>query len=240
MFIKLLTLLLLPCLSLTAIAEMRRFQKADETKSFYAELTGYDTSTQIVTVRLKAGRTQSFKIDILSKDDQAYIKENGKRLGVGNNINITLRRFQGKSEKKVEPLIVNRVSPSGYTITLNNRSKSQYTDITVNYTLYYAVQDYLSPERTPKEQTGTLQCKKIMSKDTVYLKTDTVDIVSGKLDPVISHITKKGQNGQSYQETHVDKPGGRRKDQLIGCKVELLIDGEVVKSELDGTLALGK
>lgn len=238
MSLKLLALFLLLCLNLTVTAEMRRFQNADETKSFYAELTGYDTSTEIVTVRLKAGQTQSFKLNILSKDDQTYIKENGNRLGVGSNIRITLKRFQGKSEKKLEPRTVNRVSPSGYTITLYNRSKSRYSDITINYTLYYAVQDYVSPKRTHKEEKGTLECKKIMSKETVYLKTDTVDIVSGKLEPLISYKTQKNQNGQSYQEVHVDEPGGRRKDQLTGCKVELLIDGEVVKSELDGTLSL--
>lgn len=237
---KLLTFALLLSIHIHASAEMRRFQNADETKSFYAELIGYDQANKRVTIRLKTGRKQTFTLEILSKDDQKYIQENGNRLAVGNDIRISLKRFQGKSEKKIAPRIVDRVAPSGYTITLDNRAKNDFSDITINYTLYYAVQDYLKPERTLKEKTGTLVCKKIMAKEKLTLITETVEIVSGKLEPVITYRTKKDANGQSYQEPHVDKPGGRRKDQLIGCKIEVVIDEEVVKTETDGTLSLEK
>ncbi len=219
---------------------MRRFQNADETKSFYAELTGYDEKTKRVTVRNKAGRKQSFSIEILSEDDRTYVKENAKRLAVGESISISLRKFQDKSEKQLEPRIENRVAPSGYTISLNNRSKSSFTNLTLNYTLYYTVQDYLSPERTPKQVSGTLTCEEITSRETVTLKTETIGIVSGKLEPVIKYKTKKNRDGQSYTEPYVDKPGGRRKDQMVGCKIELIIDGEVVKTETEGTIQMEK
>ncbi len=82
--------------------------------------------------------------------------------------------------------------------------------------------------------------RKIMAKETRTLITETVEIVAGKLEPVISYKTKKDSNGQSYKEAHVDQPGGRRKDQLIGCKIEIVVDDVVVKTETDGTLSLEK
>jgi len=240
MDIKCLTIALLFGLNLTVWAEERRFQNADETKSFYAELVGFDEPNNRVTVKLKTGRKKTFLLELLSKDDQDYVKENGKRLAVGNDLRVSLKRFQGKSEKRLAPRIVDRVAPCGYTISLNNRANNEFSDITINYTLYYAVQDYLKPERTLQEKSGTLECKKILSRATHALLTETVEIVSGKLEPVITYKTKKDSNGNNYQEAHVDKPGGRRKDQLIGCKVEIVIDGEVVKTETDGTLSLEK
>lgn len=235
---KLLTLSLIAGLMFPVSAEMRRFQNADQTKSFYAELTGFDAKTNRVTVRTKMGRSKTFMIEILSEEDQKYVKENGKRLAVGNGINLSLKKFQEKSVKQLETRTVNRVAPSGYTISLKNRTKNEFSELTLNYTLYYEVQGYLKPERTPQEQTGTLVCKSISSQETISLNTETVNIVSGKLEPVISYKDRKDAEGNHYTEPHVDKPGGRRKDLLVGCKVELVIDGQVVKTETDGTIQI--
>lgn len=233
-----LVLALTVLLSVNLSAELRRFQNADETKSFFAELTGYDSKTKRVTVRLKNGRTNSFSIDILSEDDKKYVEANGKRLAIGNDIRVTLNDFKEKSKKELKPRIVNRIFPSGYSITLNNRSKKIHSNITINYTLYYAVQDYIKPERTRKEKEGSVTCEKITSQGTVTLKTETIDIVTGKLDPVLKQVTKRGADGQNYTEEVVDKPGGRRKDLLLGCKIDIVVDGEVVKSITDGTIAI--
>lgn len=230
------TLLIITCLSVSA--EIRRFQNKDKTKSFFAELTGYDTKTKRVTVRMKNGRTSTFLIDVLSKEDQEYVEANGKRLAIGNDIRLSLRKFQDKSKKKLEPRIVNRVYPSGYTVTLNNRSKKTYKGITINYTLYYGVQGYLKPERKQEEKAGTLTCEKITSQQTLSLNTETVDIISGKLEPVIKNVRKRNAQGEEYVEPVVEKPGGRRKDLLMGCKIDIVVDGEVVKSITDGTIAI--
>ncbi len=234
--IALLGIVFLTCFD--ASAEIRRFQSQDKTKSFFAELTGYDAKTKRVTVRMKSGRKSSFKIDLLSENDQKYVVANGKRLAVGNDIRLSLRKFQDKSIKKLAPRTVDRVYPSGYTISLSNRSKNTYTDLSVNYTLYYQVQGYLKPEREKKMSTGNLSCEKIVANQTVTLHTEKLDIVSGKLEPVIKYVSKTNAEGISYQEPVVAKPGGRRKDLLTGCKVEILVDGEVVKSETDGTISV--
>ncbi|BDS06202.1 hypothetical protein NT6N_12420 [Oceaniferula spumae] len=233
-----LVLLLFAALANVSQAEQRRFQNKEETKSFFAELNGYDAKTKIVTVRMSNGRQQRFPIDILSDDDQKYVLENARRLAIGNEIRVTLRKFQDKSKKELKERIVDRVSPSGYEVSLNNRAKRTFKDIKLNYTLYYEVQDYLKPEREQKTKEGTLECKAITSQQTITLKTETVDIVSGKLDPVIKNVRRRGADGSDYIEPVVEKPGGRRKDLLIGCKLDVVVDGEVVKSITDGTIQI--
>lgn len=235
---KPLTLAVMALLCLNIDAELHRFQNADETKSFFAELTGYDAQTKRVSVRLKNGRTQVFTIDLLSDDGKKYVLANGKRLAIGNDIRVTIDDYKEKTKKAYKPLIENRVYPCGYTITLSNRAKKTHTNITINYTLYYAVQGYVKPERKREKKTGTLTCKKVTAQGTVTLKTETVDIISGKLDPTYKKVPRTNADGTRYTASVLDKPGGRRKDLLLGCKVDILVDGEVVKSLIDGTIAI--
>jgi hypothetical protein len=235
---KQLALAVMALLCLNINAELRRFQNAEETKSFFAELTGYDAQTKRVTVRLKTGRTKVFTIDILSEDDKKYVLANGKRLAIGNDIRVSVDDYKEKTKKAYEPLIENRVYPSGYSITLSNRAKKTHTDITINYTLYYAVQGYVKPERKREEKSGTLTCEKITAQGTVTLKTETVDIISGKLDPTYKQVPRTNADGQRYTASVIDKPGGRRKDLLLGCKVDILVDGKVVKTLTEGTIAI--
>ncbi len=238
MMLKSLALLLTALLTLHLNAEVHRFQNANQTQSFFAELTGYNPTTKRVSVRMKNGHTKHFSITLLSKDDQAYVIKNGKRLAIGNDIRVTLHKFKGKSKKELKPRIVNRIYPSGYSISLHNRSKKTHTQITINYTLYYSVQDYLDPKRERKEKTGTLTCDTIYPQGTATLKTEPIDIITGKLEPVIKNVQRKDANGKPYTEPVVEKPGGRRKDLLLGCKVEIVVDGMVVKSVTDGTIAI--
>lgn len=226
------------CLSFSVHAEVRRFQNKEETKSFFAELTAYDAKTKLLTVRMSNGRHKRFALDLLSKDDQKYVLENAKRLAVGKNIRVRLEKFKDKSKKELEPRIVNRVAPSGYQISLSNRAKHTFTDITLKYTLYYAVQGYLKPERENKIKEGEVVCKAITSQETVNLKTETINIVSGKLEPVIKNVRRRNADGQEYIEPVVEKEGGNRKDLLLGCKVEIVVDGQVVKSLVDGTIQI--
>ncbi|MGB0991510.1 MAG: hypothetical protein ACPG32_03475 [Akkermansiaceae bacterium] len=217
--------------------EVRRFQNADETKSFFGELVDYDAKKKLVTVKLQKGNKKiKFALNILSEDDQKYVLNNADRVAVANNIEITLKKFSDKSKKELKPRIVNRVHPSGYTIQVNNRSKKVISNITLNYTLYYAVQDYLKPERKDETKEGSLTIEKIVAQRKQTHKTETIDIVSGKLDPVIKNVRRKGADGQDYIEPVVEKPGGKRKDLLQGCKVDVLVDGKVVKTITEGTL----
>jgi hypothetical protein len=61
-----------------ATPEKRIFHSADGKKSFRAVLTQYDQETGMVSVRKSNGRTTKFKIELLSEEDQDYVKEYSK------------------------------------------------------------------------------------------------------------------------------------------------------------------
>lgn len=62
----------------SSLPEKHTFHSADGTKSFSAVLTGYDLESEMVTVRRADRSVIKFKIDTLSKEDQDYVREQGK------------------------------------------------------------------------------------------------------------------------------------------------------------------
>lgn len=234
------TTLVAACLLLMASglhAEKHRFESADGTKNFIGELTGYDPKTQMVSVKINR-RVQTFKIDLLSEDDQKYVMEHGERLAIVNDLDITLDDFAEKSTKRKKERIEDRVYPSGYEIKISNRSRRNFENLKLRYTIYYGVQGYLEPDRETKTKEGELLCKMVTKLGSTTLRTETVEIVSGKLDPLMENQVLRNPDGSTYVQSVVKEPGGRRKDQLIGCTVELVIDDKVVKTITEGKIQL--
>lgn len=221
------------CVSITALsAELHTFKSADGSKTFSGELNRYDPTTKTVIVIVER-KTQTFKIDLLSDEDQTYVIEQGKQLSLIKDIDITLKAYTEQSEKKTAERIEDRVYPSGYVITINNRSKQDFKGLKVSYTLHYAVQGYLEPDRKDETLTDTLTCD-LAPGTSKELRTKTVDIVSGKLEPLIENVRRRDKDGNIYNETVVKEVGGLRKDLLKSCEVDLLIDGKIVKTVTDG------
>ena len=218
-------------------AEMHRFKSADGSKDFIGELTGYDPKTKAVSVKIKR-RIQTFKIDLLSEEDQKYVIENGERLAVANDIDISLESYTDKYVKKKEKRIEDRIYPSGYEVKISNRSRRTFENLKLTYTIYYGVQGYLKPDRKTEEATGELVCKTLTSLGSTTLRTEPVSIVTGELEPIIDNQVMRNPDGSTYIEPIVKEPGGRRKDQLIGCTVNVLIDGKVVKTVTEGKIQL--
>jgi hypothetical protein len=58
--------------------EKHTFHSADGKKTFVAVFTGYDPETGLVSVTKSDRRTTKFKIEMLSEEDQDYVKEQSK------------------------------------------------------------------------------------------------------------------------------------------------------------------
>lgn len=216
----------------TLSAELHDFKSADGSKSFSGELIEYDPATKTVTV-ISQRSTKSFSIDLLSEADQKYVIEQGKLLAVFKNIEISLKEFRNDSEKRTSERIEDRVAPCGYVITLNNRSPQDFKGLVVKYTIYYGVQGYLEVDRKIETSAGELTCD-LASNRSQELQTKTVDIVSGKMEPLIENVRRRDRDGNYYMEPVVKEPGGRRTDLLQGCAVEIWMDGKVVKTITEG------
>ena len=222
-----------------AAGDIRRFESADGTRSFSGELVGYDPKTEMVSVRMQ-GRVSSFKLSLLSAGDQEYVKKEGEVLALVNQIDITLAEYRGKATKQEKDRISDRVYPSGYSVRLSNRSRQTFEKLELTYTVYYGEQGYLKEERETKKIEGRMVCELLDPLRNDTLQTEPVPIVSGKLEPVIEHVPRTLPDGTQTVETIVKEPGGRRKDQLIGCEVRLLLDGKVVKTVTAGDLTFAR
>ncbi|MGE9269513.1 MAG: hypothetical protein ACQKBU_01810 [Verrucomicrobiales bacterium] len=216
-------------------AELHRFESADGGKDFVGELRGYDPDSELVRVKVNS-KLLSFPLKVLSQRDRLYVLDNGEGLAMANQLAIHLERYIDKHEKRVMGRKTDRIYPSGYEVRLTNRSQRELKKIKLTYTVYYGVQGYLDPARTTMEFTGRLYCKALAPGKSVTLRTKPVDIVSGVLEPVLADEVLSLPEGDS----EVLYPGGRRKDQLIGCSVDLVVNRKVVKRVREGSLQLAQ
>lgn len=177
---KLLTSIALCALILPASAlEEREFKSADKTKSFKATLTDYDVKKKRVTVQLENGKSKRFPIDILSKEDQAYVKKYSDVLAVSRDIKITFTEVKGKTERSKEGLVRTRKTPTSYNIMVYNRSDKVIENLEVRYSYYYCVGSSSAdgPRHTPKVSKGTLVFPKLFGKYNETRETAKITLI---------------------------------------------------------------
>ncbi len=166
--------------------EQRTFHSAtDSSKSFEAELTGYDPIKQIVSVTLKSGKAQRFSLALLSEEDQKYVKDHAVILAVGRDVDISFKEVKGDVTRTKQGLVRSRSTPISYEIAVYNRSDQIIKDLEVRYSLYYCVgsSSATGPSHTPKLLKGTLTYPKLFGK---YNETRTTSEI------VIIRESKKG------------------------------------------------
>jgi len=60
--------------SKSVVHKKRTFHNASGTSNFEGTLMSYNPETEIVSIRKSNGRMSKFKIELLSKEDQDYVK----------------------------------------------------------------------------------------------------------------------------------------------------------------------
>lgn len=165
--------------------EDREFHSADKKQSFTAALLDYNPSKKSVTVVMKGGGEKIFSLDLLSKEDQAYVKANADVLEVAREVRVTFKEVKGETTRTKKGLIRRRSTPTGYAISVSNRSDRILKNVKVKYSFYYCVgsSSATGARHTPKVKTGTLDYPKMFEKYTETRKTPVV---------VLIHESKKG------------------------------------------------
>lgn len=160
--------------------EQRTFHSSnDKSKSFEAELTGYDPIKKMVSVTLKSGKAKRFSLALLSEEDQKYVRAHAVILAVGRDVDITFKEAQGDVTRTNKGLIRSRSTPTSYAITVYNRSDQIIKDLEVRYSFYYCVgsSSASGPRHSPKVQKGTLNYPKLFGKYNETRKTSEVVII---------------------------------------------------------------
>jgi hypothetical protein len=141
------TLPLLICASMLAgplsAEDSRTFTNRDGSKTFQAELTGYNSFNKMVTVRQANGRLLRFNISLLSEKDREYVEINGPKLTAKAGLRISCDMDRGASKKSMSGSWEHKEIPCHYTIAINNSRNELIEDAAVDYTIFV--------ERNPKK-----------------------------------------------------------------------------------------
>ena len=93
-------LLLTICFPLTAMfGEMRTYVSKDGEKTFRGELIEYESSTKKAKMRIARGKVLTFPIEILSKQDQKYLEEQGPIVQAKKALSIDTKHYSKRVEK---------------------------------------------------------------------------------------------------------------------------------------------
>lgn len=212
-----------------ASQEWRTFSSLDGTRTFKGQLTAFDTSSSTVTV-LKSDRKRiSFKLDVISEEDQEYVLENSSKLAPDLSLKIRfeeLRDRQGTTRSS-ETRTTNH--ESGYTIYLNSYSPSLVKEAEVEYLMIYR-KDSVSGDSNDIVVKGT-DIVEIPPNSSASVETETVELVNYyKAGQPIGSAGGGGCSGGSCGGGGgtIYSKSERSRDLMIGCVARVIVNGKVV------------
>ncbi len=116
---------------------VRSFKSADGGKSFKGTLVDYNEKHGTVMVRRVGGKELRLKLSALHQNCQDYCKKRGPIVVLGHSISVVAKKYSGKAKKETKGAASTVRTPSGYDLTLRNRSKVDFKDLEVEYTVIY-------------------------------------------------------------------------------------------------------
>ncbi|MCP4847750.1 MAG: hypothetical protein GY899_07385 [Verrucomicrobiaceae bacterium] len=144
-------LLLVPAWQLRA--DLHRFENADGSKSFYAELLRVDNKKQLVTVRMVSGREMHFPVSILSKKDQEWVDVQKEILAAGRWLRLKLTGEWGKRTVTKAESSKTILSERLYYSELSNFGSLPLKDLEITYNIHLFRDDGKSGSRSVRTHT---------------------------------------------------------------------------------------
>ena len=172
-------IILLGCAALALPAsalEKRTFKSADKSKSFEGVLTDYDSKGGTVTVRRTGGRSSTFKLTLLSTEDQTYVTENANALIAAKAINLDFDLYKEDAVKVKSETEKTTTTPAGYEIAVRNYTKQNIDDIEIKYTIFHR-KDAENGVGSIAQTKGTIHISTLYKNSEDPNKTSTVNLV---------------------------------------------------------------
>ena len=184
-------LILITFFPLTAMfGEMRTYLSKDGKKTFRGELIEYESSTKKAKMRIARGKVLTFPIEILSKQDQKYLEEQGPIVQAKKALSIDTKHYSKRTEKNkpAQGQWHFEKYAHNYIITVENNRDEMLRDVTVEYLFFV--------ERNRRQYQNKIE--KISS-------SDTIDLV---LSNGIETIATKSAHLESWSDNPVMPTGG--------------------------------
>lgn len=142
------------CLIAVAWAEpeWHTFTSADGSKKFSGKLVGFRQKGEVVTVKRKDNmREMSFKIGVLSEEDQKFIRDQAPALIAASAVRVSFDKHQEKLDDDKA-----RKYSGCYQITVENSSAESIQDVEVNYLVVYQKGSLNKGSTTEVDQGSTI------------------------------------------------------------------------------------
>ena len=156
--------------------EKRTFTSSDGSKSFEAELTGYDEKKGTVTVRKSGTKTLTFKLSVLSEEDIAYVKKNGNALAASKSIRVDFDLWKDKPKTSRSDTERTITTPAGYTFEIRNWSKESVKNVKVRYTVFHR-KDAENGSGSVAQTQGTIDIPTLFAGKDQPRKTSPINLV---------------------------------------------------------------
>lgn len=157
-------------------SELRTFSSADKSKTFEGVLIAYNSKNDIVQVRRKGARkTSSFKLEMLSAEDQKYVKSQEAVLKVASAIAIDMVAWKGEAVTQRGETVKITTTPVAYEIEVANRSDDLIKDLEVRYTIYYS-KDSENGAAIERTLESSFEIEQLFAKYEDITRTDEINL----------------------------------------------------------------
>jgi len=205
-------------------AEMRTFTSSDGQRTFQGTLLGYNSKTDVVSVRNEQGQTLHFNIDLISEKDREYVKANPPLEKISLDVRFDRLMNRQDSNRGKNERVTN--FEAGYKINLLNYTPQDLGKVDVEYLLIYR-KDKVSGDAETRTVRGSGSVN-LEANGKSELETTTVDLTNY----FKRTITRSGGSGCSRcprsQSTSVRTD--RSRDSLVGCIARVKVNGQVVST----------
>jgi hypothetical protein len=207
--------------------EWRTFTSADGGRSFKGQLVAFDKGTETVTVMNAKRQRLSFKIDVISDEDQDYVKENADKLPPDAKLKISFDElFDRTYFQRGAENTKTKTYDGGYTIHVNSYTPRLVSEAEVEYVMIYR-KDQVDGNHSDMIVRGS-ETVVIPPNSSASVDTETVDLVNYyKAGKAISSGGGCSRGGCSKGSVTYTK-SERSRDSLIGCVARVTVDGHVV------------
>lgn len=221
---------------------LRTFTDPDGERTFTAEILRYDHKQDTVTVRMKSdGRQVTFKLSRLSESDRDYLKGYAQQVAAENSFKFSFKKFMDETGANESGDTKTTTYNGGYQITLANFSTTNVENVTVESLTIWRKDtfDGMGDEQLVR---GTHPISTAIAGLNERITTASIPMESRAKKSVLLSAGVAGgcaSCGGSRSSATYSKPLKSR-DILVGCIVQVKVDGKVVSTAASGPAILRK
>lgn len=161
-----------------AQAELHKFTSRDGERHFQAELVHYQPDRQLVEVRRDGGKLMKFRLDVLSEEDQKYVKERAPLLKIAKDLKVSARIQIGKKTVQKAAPSKTTTTPKSYKLTFRNTSNMTLEDLDVEYEIHWTKDNGSGRKGEVKNiAKGKSFLSSVRPREDFEIETDPVNII---------------------------------------------------------------